>query len=163
NPAIAASTIEQVAAAVARRMPGEDITPEQLRNRSWWEGPDVYVLVDDYDMVATSKEHPMMPLFPFLAQAVEIGLHVIVTRRRGGWRALRAFPRPPARGRCARRAALRRPGRGPADRRSRGPAPARRPRPAGRPQGRGPTDPAVLASAGPVTLRRCPVAVAPRF
>jgi len=84
NPAIAASTIEQVAAAVARRMPGEDITPEQLRNRSWWEGPDVYVLVDDYDMVATSKEHPMMPLFPFLAQAVEIGLHVIVTRRTGG-------------------------------------------------------------------------------
>ncbi|GAB3413868.1 type VII secretion protein EccC [Flindersiella endophytica] len=84
NPAIATSVIEQVAGAIAARLPGADITPEQLRNRSWWTGPDVYVLVDDYDMVATGKDHPMMPLYPYLAQAAEIGLHLIVTRRSGG-------------------------------------------------------------------------------
>lgn len=84
NPAIAASVIQQVAEGMSHRLPGPDITPEQLRDRSWWHGPDVYVLVDDYDMVATSKDHPMMPLFPYLAQAGEIGLHVVVTRRTGG-------------------------------------------------------------------------------
>jgi S-DNA-T family DNA segregation ATPase FtsK/SpoIIIE len=66
------------------RLPGEDITPEQLRTRSWWHGPEVYVLVDDYDMVCTSAEHPLAPLFPFLAQGAEIGLHVVMTRRTGG-------------------------------------------------------------------------------
>ena len=84
NPAIAESVIQQVAAAMEQRLPGEDITPEQLRNRSWWHGPEVYVLVDDYDMVCTSAEHPMAPLFPFLAQASEIGLHIVMTRRTGG-------------------------------------------------------------------------------
>jgi DNA segregation ATPase FtsK/SpoIIIE, S-DNA-T family len=84
NQAIATSVIEQVAAAIQQRLPGPDITPEQLRNRSWWHGPDVYVLVDDYDMVATYKEHPLMPLYEYLTQAAEIGLHVIVTRRSVG-------------------------------------------------------------------------------
>jgi DNA segregation ATPase FtsK/SpoIIIE, S-DNA-T family len=84
NPTIAKSVIDQVAAAVRQRLPGPDITPEQLRSRSWWTGPDVYVLVDDYDMVATSQDHPMMALHEFLPHAAEIGLHVIVARRSGG-------------------------------------------------------------------------------
>ncbi|MEJ3746500.1 type VII secretion protein EccCa [Actinomycetes bacterium KLBMP 9797] len=84
NPAVAASVIEQVARAMRERLPGEDITPEQLRTRSWWHGPEVYVLVDDYDMVCTSAEHPLAPLFPFLAQGAEIGLHIVMTRRTGG-------------------------------------------------------------------------------
>ncbi|MBT1181074.1 type VII secretion protein EccCa [Bifidobacterium sp. CP2] len=66
------------------RMPGPDLTPQQLRDRSWWTGSDVYVLVDDYDLVATSRGNPLRPLVPYLAQAGDIGLHVIVTRRTGG-------------------------------------------------------------------------------
>ena len=31
------------------RMPGPNVTPQQLRDRSWWEGKEVFILVDDYD------------------------------------------------------------------------------------------------------------------
>ncbi|MEU7764886.1 type VII secretion protein EccCa [Nocardia sp. NPDC049190] len=75
--------IKEVAAYLGRRIPGSDITPKQLRERSWWTGPEIYVVVDDYDMVATGV-NPLEPLLEFLPQARDIGLHLIVTRRSGG-------------------------------------------------------------------------------
>lgn len=66
------------------RLPGPDVTPEQLRARSWWSGAEVYVLVDDYDLVATSTGNPLTPLVPLLAQARDVGLHLVLTRRSGG-------------------------------------------------------------------------------
>lgn len=29
------------------RLPGPEITPAQLAARSWWSGPDIYVVIDD--------------------------------------------------------------------------------------------------------------------
>jgi S-DNA-T family DNA segregation ATPase FtsK/SpoIIIE len=66
-----------------KRLPGPDITPQQLRQRTWWTGPDVYVLVDDYDLV-TAGGNPLVPLLPFLSQARDIGLYPYVARRAGG-------------------------------------------------------------------------------
>ena len=31
----------------ASRLPGPDVTPAQLKTRSWWTGPECFVLVDD--------------------------------------------------------------------------------------------------------------------
>jgi ESX secretion system protein EccC len=67
-----------------KRLPGQDVTPEQLRDRSWWTGPEIYLLVDDYDLVATSAGNPLLPLLEFLPQARSIGLHMYVTRHAGG-------------------------------------------------------------------------------
>lgn len=66
------------------RLPGGNVTPEQLRNRSWWQGKEAFVVVDDYELVATSQGNPLEPLLPLLAQAVDIGLHVVLARRSGG-------------------------------------------------------------------------------
>jgi S-DNA-T family DNA segregation ATPase FtsK/SpoIIIE len=67
-----------------RRLPGQDVTPQQLRDRSWWTGPELFVLVDDYDLVATGPANPLQPLHQYLAQARDIGLHLVLTRRSGG-------------------------------------------------------------------------------
>jgi S-DNA-T family DNA segregation ATPase FtsK/SpoIIIE len=67
-----------------KRLPGGDVTPEQLRDRSWWTGPEIYLLVDDYDLVATSRGNPLKPLLDLLPQARAIGLHIFVTRQAGG-------------------------------------------------------------------------------
>ncbi|MEU6832098.1 type VII secretion protein EccCa [Nocardia beijingensis] len=75
-------TLKEVAGFVSQRMPGADITPTQLRERSWWTGPEVYVIVDDYDMVASNN--PLLPLIDLLPQARDIGLHVVIARRAGG-------------------------------------------------------------------------------
>ena len=66
------------------RIPGRDVTPEQLRNRSWWAGAEGFIIVDDYDLVATSQGNPLAVMQPLLAQAGDLGLHVILTRRTGG-------------------------------------------------------------------------------
>jgi len=80
----AADLIESVAGYMRNRLPGPDVTPQQLRDRSWWTGPDCYVLVDDYDLVATGPSNPLQPLLDYLAQARDIGLHLVLTRRTGG-------------------------------------------------------------------------------
>ncbi len=78
------SMIKDVKAAMTQRLPGPDLTAEQLRNRSWWSGPDLYVVVDDYDLVVTPSGNPISALLEFIPQAQDIGLHLIIARRSGG-------------------------------------------------------------------------------
>ena len=66
------------------RLPSETVTQRQLRDRSWWSGPDLYVIVDDYDLVAGAACNPLSPLVELLPHARELGLHLIVARRSGG-------------------------------------------------------------------------------
>ena len=66
------------------RMPGENVTQQQLRTRSWWSGPEIYLVIDDYDLVAGATGNPLTPLVDYLPHAKDIGLHVIVARRSGG-------------------------------------------------------------------------------
>lgn len=81
---VTADLINQVVVAMRERLPGPDVTPEMLANRSWWKGPQLYVLVDDYDLVAAAAQNPLLPLLEFLPQARDIGLHLVITRRIGG-------------------------------------------------------------------------------
>lgn len=67
-----------------KRLPGEQVTTDQLRNRSWWTGAEVWVLVDDYDLVATRSGNPVAVLTALMPQAQDLGLHIVVARRMGG-------------------------------------------------------------------------------
>jgi ESX secretion system protein EccC len=69
---------------MVERLPAADLSPEAIAARSWWEGPEFYVVVDDYDLVATSAGNPMQPLVDLLAQGRDLGMHVILARRVGG-------------------------------------------------------------------------------
>lgn len=80
----AASGIQELIAFFQTRVPGKDVTPEQLRARSWWTGAEGFILIDDYDLVSTSQGNPLAPLAALLPQAADLGLHVILTRRTGG-------------------------------------------------------------------------------
>ena len=79
-----ADEVSALAAYLQTRLPGPDVTPEQLRARSWWRGPDVFVLVDDYDLVTGGSGTPLAPLVPLLGQAGDVGLHLVLARRSGG-------------------------------------------------------------------------------
>jgi len=80
----AAAQVTETARALTRRLPPADLSIEKLRSRSWWEGPEVYVVVDDYDLVAAHSGNPLLPLQPLLAHAKDVGLHVLLARRTGG-------------------------------------------------------------------------------
>ncbi|HWS35370.1 MAG TPA: type VII secretion protein EccCb [Actinoplanes sp.] len=89
---VLADAMGSIHAAMARRLPGPDVTREQLRDRSWWRGPDLFILVDDYDLVVTRDENPLSALVELIPHARDIGLHLIIARRAGG--AVRASNEP---------------------------------------------------------------------
>ncbi|MBX9391515.1 type VII secretion protein EccCa [Streptomonospora nanhaiensis] len=73
------------AGAMKERLPGPDITPDRLRKRDWWTGPELFLVVDDYEMVAGSGPSPLAPLLPMLSQGAEIGMHLILVHAAGGF------------------------------------------------------------------------------
>ncbi|WP_445161744.1 type VII secretion protein EccCa [Mycobacterium sp. Dal123C01] len=80
-----AELMTALAASLKDRLPPSDITQQQLKDRSWWQGPDVYVLIDDYDLIpGSSLNHPLGPLVEYFPQARDIGLRVVIARRIGG-------------------------------------------------------------------------------
>ncbi|MBB4918681.1 type VII secretion protein EccCa [Streptosporangium saharense] len=83
SSAAATALINDARGALLKRLPPADLTPEQLRDRSWWQGCDLYIVVDDYDLVATSS-NPLLPLAELLPQARDIGLHLVMSRAMGG-------------------------------------------------------------------------------
>jgi S-DNA-T family DNA segregation ATPase FtsK/SpoIIIE len=80
----AQAVCRDVAAALRKRLPGPDVTPDQLRSRSWWKGPELYVFVDDYELVASSTGNPLAQLADLTSQAGDIGLHLVLSRGFGG-------------------------------------------------------------------------------
>ncbi len=81
-PDEAASMLAGAGGAVAKRVPGADITPTQLRERSWWHGPHMFVVIDDLELTQTSS--PLSPLLPLVPYANDIGLHLIIARSGSG-------------------------------------------------------------------------------
>ena len=79
-----AEVVTDVCTMLDARLPGADLTAAQLRERSWWSGPEVFVVVDDYDLVDSLMGNPLGPLADYLPQARDIGLHLVLSRRTSG-------------------------------------------------------------------------------
>ncbi|WP_328394016.1 type VII secretion protein EccCa [Nocardia sp. NBC_00416] len=84
SSATATGMIEEVARYLRRRLPPDSVTPRQLRDRSWWSGPEIFIVIDDYDLVASGSGDPLLPLVELLPQARDLGFHLVVARRMGG-------------------------------------------------------------------------------
>lgn len=67
-----------------RRTPTADVTARQLRERSWWQGPTVYVVIDDYDLVSTSGGNPLSGLTELLPFARDVGVRFVIARSTAG-------------------------------------------------------------------------------
>ncbi|HEV3380973.1 MAG TPA: type VII secretion protein EccCa [Trebonia sp.] len=74
---------QRLAEVLAGRLPPAGISARELRDRAWWTGPELYLVVDDYDVVEGASS-PLRPLLDYLPSGREIGFHVVVTRRSGG-------------------------------------------------------------------------------
>ena len=77
--------LEEVAAKLRDRLPPAGIGQQELRDRSWWQGPEIYLVVDDADLLPTGARSPLLPLLEFLPQARDVGFHVVLARRVGGF------------------------------------------------------------------------------
>jgi S-DNA-T family DNA segregation ATPase FtsK/SpoIIIE len=82
----------QTAISMNKRIPGQDVTSDRLRKRDWWSGPELFVVVDDYELLGKSMGSVLDPLMPLMAQGAYIGMHVIIARSVSG--AMRAMMDP---------------------------------------------------------------------
>ena len=75
-------TLADTVTTLRQRLPSAEITPEQLARRDWWEGPEIFLVIDDYDLVADNVLHPLVELIP---HARDIGMHLVIARKSGGF------------------------------------------------------------------------------
>ncbi|GAB2688241.1 type VII secretion protein EccC [Saccharopolyspora gloriosae] len=84
---------EQTAASMVKRVPGQEISSERMRKRDWWEGPELFLVVDDYELLTRGGMGSALdPLLSMIPQGVHIGLHLVVARSTSG--AMRAMMDP---------------------------------------------------------------------
>ncbi|MFE7135268.1 type VII secretion protein EccCa [Streptomyces sp. NPDC057638] len=76
--------MDAISTVMGRRAPQPDITPQQLRDRSWWTGPQLFVIVDDYELVSSGSANPMAALVEKLPFARDVGMRFIVARNAAG-------------------------------------------------------------------------------
>ena len=79
-----AQQLDGLVTLLENRLPTAETTADQLRGRTWWAGPQVYVIVDDYDLVTAASPDAMAGLQRLLPHATDIGLHVVLARRCAG-------------------------------------------------------------------------------
>ncbi|WP_433870164.1 type VII secretion protein EccCa [Saccharopolyspora sp. CA-218241] len=82
----------QTVSSLTKRLPGQDISSERMRKRDWWTGPELFLVVDDYELLNGSMGSVLDPLLPMLPQGVHIGLHLVIARSTSG--AMRAMADP---------------------------------------------------------------------
>jgi S-DNA-T family DNA segregation ATPase FtsK/SpoIIIE len=80
----ASEAVPRIIEQLRRRMPPRNATPLQLRQRSWWSGPQIYVVIDDYDLVGSGGGNPLASLAEVLPHSRDLGLHLLVARRSSG-------------------------------------------------------------------------------
>ncbi len=80
----ATDLVSRVADVLASRLPPADLSARQLRDRSWWTGGEVYVVVDDYDLVISPPATRWLSLVDFVALARDLGFHLVLSRRVAG-------------------------------------------------------------------------------
>ncbi|GAA5104388.1 type VII secretion protein EccCa [Nocardia iowensis] len=76
-----ADALPAFVAKMRTRRPPQGVTVRQLRERSWWTGPEIFVVIDDYHMVAQRGQlNPLEPLKDVIVDARDTGLHIIAAR-----------------------------------------------------------------------------------
>jgi len=75
----------ELAAELVGREPPPGLSPQELLSRSWWSGPEIFLIVDDIQQLPPGFDSPLHKAAPWVTRAADVGLHVLVTRSFGGW------------------------------------------------------------------------------
>jgi DNA segregation ATPase FtsK/SpoIIIE, S-DNA-T family len=82
----------QASVSLTTRIPDQSVPADRLSARDWWQGPRLFFVADDYELLGAGHGSPLEPLLPLVAQGVHIGLHLVVARSTSG--AMRALADP---------------------------------------------------------------------
>ncbi|WP_051309395.1 type VII secretion protein EccCb [Thermocrispum agreste] len=76
--------VAELTGELRRRVPGSDISPARLRKRDWWSGPEMFVVIDDYDLLLGHASGPFGAMIELIPQASDIGFHMVMARAAAG-------------------------------------------------------------------------------
>lgn len=100
DKASTAAAVAKVVDMIAGRAPTmeHNLTPQVIRERSWWSGPEVFVIVDDINAHFTSgfamQAAPLDPLYELLEGRPDLGFHLYAASAAQGFASLRMTMRP---------------------------------------------------------------------
>jgi type VII secretion protein EccCa/type VII secretion protein EccCb len=80
-----AAMVEELSATLRHREPPPGLSAQELLSRTWWTGPEIFLIIDDIQLLPTGFDSPVQGLASWVGKAADVGLHVIVTRTFGGW------------------------------------------------------------------------------
>jgi DNA segregation ATPase FtsK/SpoIIIE, S-DNA-T family len=83
-----AATVKQrmveLAAVLAARQPDDDPSGSRRMQRRW-EGPEIFLVIDDAQRLPAGFDSPLEPIAQFVESGADVGLHIIYTRLFGGF------------------------------------------------------------------------------
>lgn len=84
--------VSSLAKIIQHRMPDRDknFTPRQILERSWFDGPEVFVIVDEYSNIGSvsGMASPIENLVPLLSPIPDMGVHFFVSTSAAGFGSL---------------------------------------------------------------------------
>jgi S-DNA-T family DNA segregation ATPase FtsK/SpoIIIE len=63
---------------------GAHLSLDELSQPARWDGPHYILFIDDYELLATPSNHPLLPLIELIGQGRDVGFHIVLARRVGG-------------------------------------------------------------------------------
>ena len=70
--------MEDIGRSLEKRAPTGALSAADRLQRSWWQGPEIFLLVDDYAMVHNAAPTAFAPLAKHWGNAPQLGIHSIV-------------------------------------------------------------------------------------
>ncbi|MCX5046291.1 type VII secretion protein EccCa [Aldersonia sp. NBC_00410] len=61
----------------------DGLSQTDMQERAWWTGPELFIIVDDYDLLAgrgNNTDNPLLPWLSLLPYGFDYGVHLIVAR-----------------------------------------------------------------------------------
>lgn len=93
TPAQIEAAVKKVTEMIKPRIPTETtrLTSEQVRNRTWYQGPEVFVLIDNATSFVQGGAWPtkLDPLLLLMEERNDLGLHVYATGKAQGFNSVR--------------------------------------------------------------------------
>ena len=84
--------VESLKKILHKRTPRKDmnLTPRMMLERSWFDGPEIFVIIDGWQRIGTvpGSPSPVDELIPFLSAASDLGVHLIVSASAQGFSSL---------------------------------------------------------------------------
>lgn len=81
TPAATTELVARLQSTLRGRLPSAELSADELDQRRWWSGPDIVLVVDDYDLVTGQLGSPLADLADLVAHGRDIGFHVVLARR----------------------------------------------------------------------------------